>query len=94
MVDGNGYDWNANFGFSLVSGNFDGDLHDDLAIGAPWAGERSGAVVVMAGGSGGLSESRSVIWTQDSPGVPGALEDNDLFGFSLAALDLNGDGPR
>lgn len=80
----------------LSTGDFDGDGQDDLAVGVPRedAGTRvdAGAVSVLYGTSTGLSAARNQFWTQGSPGVPGALEPNDGFGWATAAGDFDGDG--
>ena len=52
----------------------------------------AGAVNVLYGGSGGLSATGNQFWSQDSPGVLDAAEPLDVFGGSLAAGDINGDG--
>jgi FG-GAP repeat len=68
--------------------DFNGDGFDDLAVGAPFedlGGVRgAGAVNVLYGSATGLTGGGSQLFTQDSPGVPGAVEDNDLFGGALA----------
>ncbi|MGV9497692.1 FG-GAP-like repeat-containing protein [Streptomyces sp. NPDC003642] len=81
---------------SGLSGDFNGDGYRDVAIGAfaadagPVYG--AGAVVVLYGSSSGVSAARRTVITQDSPGVPGAAEEDDRFGYSLAAGDLDRDG--
>jgi hypothetical protein len=61
----------------------------DLAIGAPaeFAGStpRAGGVHVLYGTQvrNGLSAVGAQTWNQDSPGVPGAAEPSDGFGFAL-----------
>ncbi len=83
------------FGDALTAGDFNGDGEDDLAIGVP--GELvnlvddAGLVQVLYGSPTGLDVAGQQSWSQDSAGVPGALED-DAFGSSLAAGDFNGDG--
>lgn len=79
-----------------VHGDFNGDGIADLAIGAPnedvgTEGD-AGAVHVLYGTATGLSGSNLQIWTQNSPGVEDVAEASDLFGYSLAAGDFNGDG--
>jgi FG-GAP repeat protein len=99
------------FGYSLSSGNYNGDNSsnskiDDLLVGVP--GEdidanndgiddiiNGGAVNVIYGSSSGLSStgvSPVQFWTQNSTGMEGDAEIDDLFGFSFASGDYNGDG--
>jgi FG-GAP repeat len=91
-------DW---FGYALAAGDFNGDGLADLAIGVPFehTGGRSedGGVNVLYGSAGGLQATGSggpddQLWGQDSPGVEGAAESVDLFGYALSAGDFNGDG--
>jgi hypothetical protein len=85
-------DWGPEFGFALASGDFDGDGAHDLAIGAPWTGSRRGSVYVLYGGSSGLDAAGAQLWSQDSAGVPGTSEDDDVFGIAVAALDVDRSG--
>jgi hypothetical protein len=84
------------FGSSLAAGDFDGDEYDDLAIGAfdeDISGTpEAGAVNVLYGSSSGLTSTGDQFWHQDSPGIKDEVELNELFGWSLAAGDFNGDG--
>ncbi|MFE6700026.1 FG-GAP-like repeat-containing protein [Streptomyces sp. NPDC057718] len=78
-------------GQSDVNGDGYGDLvtaSEAAVSGVP----RAGAIVVNTGSSAGVSAGRTQIVTQGSPGVPGALEENDEFGSALATGDLDGDG--
>ena len=79
-----------------VRADFNGDGRDDLAVGAPNEDigtiESAGAVNVLYGGAGGLSATGNQFWRQNSPGVLGASEEFESFGYALAAGDFNGDG--
>jgi hypothetical protein len=88
------------FGFSLSSGDYNGDESDDLAIGV-WredigAIEAPGAVQVIYGSSpAGLSATAVLpdqLWTQDSPGIEDVAETVDFFSVSLSSGEYNGDG--
>lgn len=82
------------FGRSMAVGDFDGDGFDDLAIGVP--GERvrrqgdAGAVNVLYGSESGLGPSDNQRFTQ--PLLGARAQAGDLFGFALAAVDLDCDG--
>lgn len=74
------------FGASVAAGDFDGDGFADLAAGAPNEGTADvGAVLVLRGSPAGVVSTGGVVWSQDSPGVPGRAEGLDMFGRSLAA---------
>jgi hypothetical protein len=79
----------AFFGGSLTAGDFDGDGRDDLAIGASGHSAsglgQAGTVNVIYGCAGGLCITGDQIWSQDSPGVPGAVESGDHWGFAVGA---------
>jgi hypothetical protein len=44
----------------------------------------AGAVNVLYGTNWGLSAVNNQLWHQDSPGIEGTAERDDLFGFTLA----------
>ena len=76
--------------------DFNGDGYEDMAVGAPLENVGSirdaGAVTVSYGGPSGLSADGSQTWTQDSPGVVGASETGDQFGYSTTSFDYSQDG--
>ncbi len=78
------------FGDTLLTGDFNGDGRDDLAIGVPNEGVDTGAgtlfgagaVNVLYGSSSGLSATTprpDQFWTQSSPDVNDLAEANDRF---------------
>lgn len=77
-----------NFGLSLTVGDFDGEGHADLAVGAPLDSvggfANAGAVNVLYGRHGALATSSDQLWTQGTRGIKGAVG-NDRFGWSLGA---------
>jgi hypothetical protein len=84
-------------GDGLTAGDFDGDGYDDLAFNS--SNERdstakvgAGGVWIVPGGPNGLDSSAAQHVNQSTRGVPGTSEENDLFGSSLAAGDVTGDG--
>ncbi|MEU5789095.1 FG-GAP and VCBS repeat-containing protein [Micromonospora purpureochromogenes] len=86
----------SGFGWALAAGDFNGDRYDDLAIGNmdeldPGNKSRAGGVWVIPGSSTGLVADAAKHFGQSSPGVPDASEDQDWFGATLAAGDINGD---
>jgi hypothetical protein len=90
------------FGFSLSSGDYNGDGFDDLSVGVPRENPtenvtlfRQGAIHIIYGSAVGLSNSAVLpdqFWTQDSTDVEDKAENDDYFGFSLSSGDYNGDG--
>ncbi|KUN26896.1 hypothetical protein AQJ11_16545 [Streptomyces corchorusii] len=81
---------------SRLTGDFNGDGYLDIALSAAGhqvgSAQQAGAVVVLYGSSSGVSAAKRTLITQNSTGVPGTAEAGDLFGLSLAAGDLDGDG--
>lgn len=82
----------------LVSdvGDVNGDGYGDIVIGAQWddeiAGAHKGGVVKVVYGTSGGPDGGQDSLNQDSPGVPGAGEKDDAFGYELSLGDINGDG--
>lgn len=77
-----------NFAYSLATGDFDHDGFAELAAGAPGHNEFAGAVSVLQGSAGGLTDNDWQLFTQDSSGIPGAGEAGDSFGYALTAGSL------
>ena len=84
------------YGATLASGDFDGDGFSDLAVGVPFeeidGTEIAGAVNVIYGSGGGLTAAGNQLWHRDSPGIHGAVGEDEAFGTELASGDFNGDG--
>jgi hypothetical protein len=82
------------YGWSLCSGDFDGDGFDDMAVGIPWRDYYGtgnvGAVAILSGTVDGLDPTKG--WNQGSIGAVDSPETGDHFGMSLASGDFNGDG--
>ncbi|WP_030810515.1 FG-GAP-like repeat-containing protein [Streptomyces sp. NRRL S-337] len=84
------------FGYEVSLGDIDGDGRQDLAVSAAKEAidgvSRTGAVTVLYGSPWGLDTGHRVqYFHQNSPGVPGANEKDDLFGGEVFLSDLNGD---
>ncbi len=78
-------------GFALAAGNFNGDGFADLAVASPGLNTNAGGIRIAYGSASGLADPGSVI-DQEAPGVEGVGEAHDLFGYSLAAGDFDGNG--
>ncbi len=76
----------SNLGYSMASGDFNGDGRIDLAIGGPNFGGGAGGAYVVYGVSdlSTLGNGSLVAVSNDSAG--------DLMGYDLAVGDLDGDG--
>lgn len=101
--------WNTdNAGVTaLAAGDFDGNGHDDLALGecreiadeniddpcGPEELAKGGGIHVHYGSpTGGPLGGPDETLNQDTAGVPGVPENGDRFGAALAAADVNRDG--
>lgn len=89
----------TDFGFSLAVGDFDGDGHDDLAIGDYTARSTIGGsavphgrVTVAHGHGQGLLPFDGVHMELGFLGLPDQREAGDQFGYALAAGDFDSDG--
>src|SRR5262245_42252195 len=93
---GGGLDGTDYFGSSVASiGDLNGDGVRDMAVGAPMdddGGQDRGAVWILFLNTNGTVQSQQKISATDG-GFAGMLDDQDLFGSSVALLgDLDGDG--
>lgn len=86
----------SQFGAAVAAGDFDGDGYDDVAIGAPYGTSggvpQAGSINVVYGSSTGLNTSDTIYVDQNTSGYAGTAGSFDLFGYALAAGDLNCDG--
>ena len=74
----------------MVTGDFNGDIFPDLAVGVPGetvAGKAAaGAADARDGGSSGLpADPDEPLYFQGSAGVPGTAETGDQFAAALSA---------
>ncbi len=98
----NGIEPSDFFGWSLVSGDFNGDGVDDLAVGSPFEDitflavnrANAGAINIFYGSDTGFVtpvESTFIHQGNISNNPDAAIQPNDRFGWSLTAGDLNND---
>lgn len=84
------------FGAALSIGDITGDHRADLAIGIPYESlgraSRAGDVLLLRGSTSGVTTTGAARYSQDSPGIPGSTENNDVFGSQLRLADFNRDG--
>ncbi|PWI16558.1 hypothetical protein DI272_22130 [Streptomyces sp. Act143] len=84
------------FGQSLSLGDVNGDKYADVVVGSPGeaVGSRklAGTAVLLRGSATGLTTAQAAGYTQDTAGVPGAVETGDQFGAAVHLADLNKDG--
>jgi len=82
-----------------ISGDFNNDGYDDLAIGVERENVngkfKAGAVNIIYGSAQGLHTNAGLLnqfWHQDSVGIEDEVEEKDKFGNSLGSGDFNNDG--
>jgi hypothetical protein len=85
------------FASSLAAGDFDGDGTDDLVVGmrseAIGSAKGSGASMILFGNATGGITTKGALWIdQDTAGVPGVVWEGDHFGWTVGALDTDGNG--
>ncbi|WP_171115825.1 MULTISPECIES: FG-GAP repeat protein [unclassified Streptomyces] len=84
------------FGQAVASCDFDRNGYADLAVSSPLEAigttEGAGLLTVHYGASGGLSGSTTEAFTEDTANYPGSVAKDEIFAYSLAAGDVNGDG--
>ncbi|WP_020579161.1 FG-GAP and VCBS repeat-containing protein [Actinopolymorpha alba] len=84
------------FGTSLALADVNGDGYAELAIGAPQEGidasAKAGAVTVIPGSATGPRLNWSTQYSQNTAGILGRSETDDLFGHTVAFRDFNNDG--
>ncbi len=81
------------FGYALAAGDVTGDGYPDIAVGVPGEGigsiREAGSVVLLKGGSAGLTGTGAQAFNQSTSGVPGVSETHDNFGRTVLLADVN-----
>jgi hypothetical protein len=87
---------NDGFGWSLSSGDTNGDGYADVVIGSDsetlGTKKHAGQVTVLRGSASGLTGTGSKSYSQDTTNVPGTAESEDYFGSAVLLTDANADG--
>ncbi|GAA5014856.1 FG-GAP-like repeat-containing protein [Streptomyces siamensis] len=76
-------------------GDINGDGRDDVVASEWWGGSTGnlgGSITTYLGGSDGIHTDAGQTIDQDTPGVPGADESSDYFGYAISLGDIDGDG--
>ncbi len=79
------------FGSELVSGDFNGDRYDDLAVGVRGEDGNRGLLHVLPGSSRGLTGNGNQVFAQGASGLSDQAETGDDFTFAMAAGDFGGE---
>jgi hypothetical protein len=82
---------------SARAADYTGDGIDDLVVGVPFEQDiggvmSPGAIEVIRGSTSGLTTTGDAFIHQNTMGVPDSNQDNEDFGFALAACDADGNG--
>ncbi len=79
------------FGSELVSGDFNGDRYDDLAVGVRGEDDNRGLLHILQGSSWGLTGNGNQVFAQGASGLSDQAEKGDDFTFSMTAADFGGE---
>lgn len=84
------------YGKATVQGDFNGDGYDDLVVGIPWmeflTKKNAGAIQVLYGSKYIINNGLLEQLIFDLPDNSNTIQEDALFGSTLASGDLNGDG--